>query len=76
MLKIKVSIYLSATTGIVTHMIVIPSCQGMSEAKVEKIKVKHFVAYMRTYTAHTSCPQEAAHKIIVGTIPPFAIWVS
>ncbi len=55
MLKIKVSIYLSATTtGIVTHMIVIPSCQGMSEAKVENIKVKHFVAYVRTYTAHTS----------------------
>jgi hypothetical protein len=39
MLKIKVNVCLSVTTGIVTYTIV-DARQGMSEAKVEKIKVR------------------------------------
>lgn len=67
MLKIKVSIDLSATTGF-GRLYDRGSFQGMSEAKVEKIKVGSiFAAYMRTLLI---CLQEAAHKIIVRLFHP------
>jgi hypothetical protein len=70
MLKIKVSIiYLSAKSEDgYSYSYGRGSLQGMSEAKVEKIKVRNtFAAYMRTLLIRS---QEAAHKIIVRLFHP------
>jgi hypothetical protein len=66
MLKIKVSIYLSATTSIIIHTTVNRIGHVRSQGGVVQGK-KHFAAYMRTLFIHS---QEAAHKIIVRLFHP------
>jgi hypothetical protein len=67
MLKIKVSIYLSATTGVVIHTPWIASGNVRSQGGENQGK-KHFAAYICAPCLILS--QEAAHKIIVRLFYP------